>query len=207
LAGGAAEQPAGSARAHTRLGVLACGRSAWWPRRSGCRLCCRHRVRVRVWHPVSSVRCERPVFHGAGPRDRCPVRASERPGVHCPASGVRALRRPLCPTGMRSRGVAMGQEPHGWDGRGRRGRPPCPRRRVVCPLALEAGAGRAGPAEGRLGPGRRGRWLAVGQVDRERLGCARASPVGSSWRRPRCVVNMGPRGKAAWSLEAFPAEL
>src|SRR5215218_11575 len=45
-------------------------------------------------------------------------------------------------------------------------------------LALEAGAGRAGPAEGRLGLGRRGRWLALGPADWERLGCARGSPIG-----------------------------
>jgi hypothetical protein len=64
--------------------------------------------------PVSgaSVRCPT----RACPGDRCPVRASKRPGVQCPAPGprppapgVRAFRRPLCPTGMRSRGVAVGQ--------------------------------------------------------------------------------------------------
>ena len=53
--------------------------------------------------PVSSasVRCPR----GACPRDRVSgagVRASR-----CPVSGVRALRRPRCPTAMRSRGVAV----------------------------------------------------------------------------------------------------
>jgi len=116
-----------------------------------------HRVRVRVRHPVSSVRCERPVSDGACPGDRRPVRASERPGVQCPASGVCASR---CPTGVRLRGVAGGpaavrlgmagvgvvarhvhdgaSSARGWS------------------LALEAGAGRTGPAEGRLGLGRRG---------------------------------------------------
>jgi hypothetical protein len=44
---------------------------------------------------ASGVRCERPVFHGACPGDRCPVRASERLGVHCPASSVR------CPVSVR----------------------------------------------------------------------------------------------------------
>jgi hypothetical protein len=42
--------------------------------------------------PASGVRCERPVSRGACPSDRCPVRASERPGVQCPASDVRPFR-------------------------------------------------------------------------------------------------------------------
>jgi hypothetical protein len=83
---------------------------------------------------------------------RSPVRAS---GVRCPAgpvqvTGVRCgrlsrcpvsvRRRPLCPTGMRSWGVAVGPAAVrlGWPGS--RGRPPCPRRRVVCPR-LEPGPG------------------------------------------------------------------
>jgi hypothetical protein len=118
--------------------------------------------------PAFGVRCPT----SACPSDRCPVRTSECPvsGVRPLASRVRAFRCPLCPTAMRSWGVAVGQAAArlGWPGR--RGRPPCPRRRVVCPRlepGSKAGAGRAGPAEGRLGVGgRRGRWLAVGQVDR-----------------------------------------
>jgi hypothetical protein len=132
--------------------------------------------------PVSgaSVRCPT----GACPGVRCPVRASERPGVQCPASGVCALRRPRCPTGMRLRGVVveptavrLGDGPgvgvvarrlhdgassaQGWS------------------LALEAGAGRAGPAEGPPGLGRRrGRWLVLGPADRERLGWTPGSPIG-----------------------------
>jgi hypothetical protein len=171
----------------TWVGVSACGRSAWRPRRSGCRLCCRVRVRVRVRHPVSSVRCERPVSDGCLSSDRCPVRASERPDGQCPASGVCALRRPRCPTAMRFYGVwRWGRQPHGWDGRGRRGRPRCPWRRVVCPR-LEPGARSwrrpCWASGGRLGLGRRrGRSLALGPVDRvadrKRLGCARGSPIG-----------------------------
>jgi hypothetical protein len=50
-----------------------------------------------------------------------------------------------------------------------------------------------------------------GQVDRvadqDRLDAREHRPSVGSWRRPRCVVNVGPRGRAAWSLEAFPAEL
>jgi hypothetical protein len=59
---------------------------------------------------------------------RCPVRASERPGVRCPAwvSSVRGFPRPLCPTGRLWKG-RWGRQPHGWDGRRRRGRRPCPR--------------------------------------------------------------------------------
>jgi hypothetical protein len=79
-------------------------------------------VRVLGQRPVSGVRCERPVSTLACPRDRvqCPVRAS----------GVCALPRPLCPAEVRSWSAAVGRQPYGWDGRGRRGRPlrPCPAR-------------------------------------------------------------------------------
>src|SRR5918995_3731812 len=89
--------------------------------------------------PVSgaSEQCPRLPVHGTGVR--CPVRASERPGVSVQvsavrrpvsASGVCALPRPLCPAGERSWSAAVGRQPYGWDGRGRRGRPlrPCPAR-------------------------------------------------------------------------------
>jgi hypothetical protein len=63
--------------------------------------------------PVSgaSVRCPT----GACPGDRCPVRASERPGVQCPASGVCASR---CPTGSEVAGCGGGRQPYGlgWPG-------------------------------------------------------------------------------------------
>src|SRR5829696_2078837 len=49
------------------------GRSAWWPRRSGCRPCLRHPVGVLGQRPASSVRCERPVSTRACRGDRCPV--------------------------------------------------------------------------------------------------------------------------------------
>jgi hypothetical protein len=138
--------------------------------------------------PVSgaSVRCPT----GACPGDRCLVRASARPGVQCPASGIRAsgvrcVRRDEVAgcgggAGSRTAGMAGGgvvarhvhdgaSSARGWS------------------LALEAGAGRAGPAEGRLGLGRRrGRWLAVGQADRvadrERLDAREDRPSGGSWR-------------------------
>jgi hypothetical protein len=82
--------------------------------------------------PVSgaSGQCPRLSVHGTGVQ--CPVRASERPGVRCPvwASGVCGLPRPLCPAEVRSGSAAVGRQPDGWDGRGRRGRPlrPCPAR-------------------------------------------------------------------------------
>jgi len=55
------------------VGRPACGRSAWWPRRSGCRPRLRHPVHVLGQCPLSGVRCERPVSTLACPRDRCPV--------------------------------------------------------------------------------------------------------------------------------------
>ena len=138
----------------TRLGVPACGRSAWWPRRSGCRPRLLHPVHVLGQCPVSgaSDQCPRLPVHGTAVQ--CPVRASERPGVRCPASGVGV--RCLCVAASAVSGRSevlergVGRQPYGWDGRGRRGRPlrPCPARRLLesAPL-LEAGAGGAGPAE------------------------------------------------------------
>jgi hypothetical protein len=169
LAGGAAGQPAGSARAHARFGRLSVRSLAWWPRRSGCQLCCRHRVRVRVWHPVSSVRCERPV--STGPVQvtgvRCGRLSVQVSTIRPPASGVRCPRvaASAVSNGNEVAGVAWAGSRMAGMARGRRGRPPCPRRRVVCSRlepGLEADAGRAGPADDRLGLGRRGRWLAVG---------------------------------------------
>jgi hypothetical protein len=116
------------------------------------------------------------------------VSASERPGVQCPVSGVRhpCVRRPRCPTAMRLRGVAVGPAAVrlGMAGVGvvarhvHDGASSAP----GWSLALEAGAGRAGPRRVDLdwssswevvstGPGRPG-------GRRERLGCARGSPIG-----------------------------
>jgi hypothetical protein len=78
----------------TRLGVPARDRSAWWPRGAGCRPCRRHSVRVLGQRPASSVRCERQcprVSARSVSGVRCPVRASERLGVQCPMSSVRAF--------------------------------------------------------------------------------------------------------------------
>ena len=177
LAGAAAEQPAGCATASTRLQVSACGRSAWRPSRSGCRLCCRHGVRVR---PASGVQC--PVRASGVPR--VPVHVTGvrcgRLSVQCPVSGPRrpCVRRPLCPTGMRSRGVAVGPPAArlGWPGSAwspamSMTARPLPEVRVWRSKLAQA---RAGPAEGRLGLGRRrGRWLAVGK------------PTGRGWMRAR----------------------
>ena len=126
----------------TRLGVPARGRSAWWPRRSGCRPRLRHPVHVLGQRPVSSVRC--PVratsVHAClstGPVSsvRCGRLSIQVSAVRCGrpvwTSGVCALPRPLCPAEVRSWSATVGQ-PYGWDGRGRRGRPlrPGPARRL-----------------------------------------------------------------------------
>ena len=100
------------------MGVPARGRSAWWPRRSGCRPCLRHSVGVLGQRPVSgaSDQCPRVPIQTTGVQ--CPVRASERPGVRCPVSGVRAFPRPLCPAEVRSCSAAVGQAAArlGWPG-------------------------------------------------------------------------------------------
>jgi hypothetical protein len=118
---------------------------------------------------VSSASVRRPVS-GAGVQQhacpvhaavRCPVRASERPDVRCPVSsvgvrcpawvpGVCGFPRPLCPAGGGG-GVAVGRQPHGWDGRRQRGRLPCPRPVRRRPGSEPGGRGwrrSAGSAEG-----------------------------------------------------------
>jgi hypothetical protein len=129
----------------------------------------RHPVGVLGQRPASSVRCERTVSTRACPRDRCPVRAYERPGVRrsvssvgvrCPAwaSGVQRGR----PVSVRSRVRCVrpgcGQEGGGGAGSrmaGMAGVGVVARRvhdwLVVCPgrhLAAEAGAARAGSSGG-----------------------------------------------------------
>jgi hypothetical protein len=153
--------------------------------------------------PVSgvSVRCPTVPVHVTGVRCGRP----ERSGVQCPAAGVRASRRPLCPTGMRSRGVAV--EPHGWDGRVG----------VVASdvhdgalsvrgwsLALEAGAGRAEPAQGRRGLGRRrGRWLhwakPTGRLDACEVRPSGAVDGGDHAAWSLCEAS----GWVGWPLRAF----
>jgi hypothetical protein len=140
---------------------------------------------------------------GACPSDRCPVS-----GVRCgrlsvqvssvrpPVSGVRGFRRPLCPTGMTSWSVVVGQAAArlGWPGVGvvaRRVQDGASSARGRS-LALEAGAGHAGPAEGRLGRGRRrGRWAVARST---------AWPTGRGWMRAR-VARRSVAGDdhAAWS--------
>jgi hypothetical protein len=96
----------------TRLGVPACGRSAWWPRRSGRRPRLRHlsASSASVRCPVSgaSDRCPRLPVHGTAVQ--CPVRAFERPGVRCPASGVgvRCLCVAACAVSGRSEVLERG---------------------------------------------------------------------------------------------------
>jgi hypothetical protein len=171
----------------TRLGVPARGRSAWWPRRSGCRPRLRQPVHVLGQRPMSSVRCpvsgvsdQCPRLPVHGTDVQCPVRASERPGVRCPASAVRwpvlasgvcALPRPLCPAEVRSWSAAVGQAAVrlGWPGS------------AWSPASSMPGSSSAwveprarswrrwcwAQPRPRFGPGRRrGRWLGSGQLDR-----------------------------------------
>jgi hypothetical protein len=210
----------------TRWGGPARARWAWWPRRCGC-----GRAFVSVSVSSASVRC--PVS-GAGVqqhaclsrRPLCGVRCGrlsvQMSGVRCPAwvSGVRGFPRPLCPAGG-GEGWRRGRQPHGWDGRRRRGRLPCPRpvgRRPSRSLAVEAGPGLLGQGRGRLGLGRRS-WAVVGQwLGRPRgrpgwAGWARGSPVGgepgcAARRRLRWVVIVcgpGPSRLVAASLLGWTA--
>ena len=113
----------------TRLGVPARGRSAWWPRRSGCRPRRRHlsASSASVRCPVSGVRC--PVratsVHAClstGPLSsvRCGRLSVQVSAVRRPvsASGVCALPRPLWPAEVRSWSAALGQAAVrlGWPG-------------------------------------------------------------------------------------------
>ena len=181
----------------TRLGVPAGVRSAWrvpGVRRPAVPL---SPVRVLGWCSASSVRSECPMATRACPRVRCPVRASERPGVgvRCgrPVSGRSRVR---CPTGVRSWSAAVGQAAAGWDGRGRRGRPLYPRPTRDLPsqsMALEASGGRAGPAEAsaRTRPSSC-RWLGSGQVD--------CGPTRIGRMRTRIAVGREPGCAARFAL-------
>jgi hypothetical protein len=123
-----------------------------------------------VRRPVSgaSGQCPRVPIHATAVRVRCGRLSVQVSGVRCPAwaSGVRAFPRPLCPTGVWSGEWRWGRQPHGWDGRGRRGRPPCPRLARRLPGSAPGGRDGRRPCwvqrRRRLGLGRRrGRWLAV----------------------------------------------
>jgi hypothetical protein len=192
----------------TRLGVPACGRSAWWPRRSGCRPRLRQPVHVLGQRPVSGVRCPvsgasdqcpRLPVHGTGVQ--CPVRAFERPGVRCPASGVgvRCLFVAASAVSGRSevleRGGGAGSPMAGMAGVGVVARcvharlVGCLSRRLVSKLAQAV----LGQPRRRCGPGRRrGRWLGQWPArPRGRsgwAGCTRGSFVGGS----RCAASSPP---------------
>jgi hypothetical protein len=142
LAGGAAGQPAGSARAHAGLGVSACGRSRGG--QGGPDASC---AVVTVSAFVSGIRC--PV---SGASVRCSTGPVQVTGVRCgrlsvrvstvrpPASGVRCpcVAASAVSNGNGVVGVAWAGSRMAGMARGRRGRPPCPRRRVACPR-LEPG--------------------------------------------------------------------
>jgi hypothetical protein len=117
----APQAPSTGTRRNTMGYSPARARWAWWLKRCGGRPCLRQRASVLGQRPESSVRCGCPAarvpVHAAAVR--CPVRASERPDVRCPAwvSGVRGFPRPLCPAGRWWR-VALGQAAAwlGWPG-------------------------------------------------------------------------------------------
>ena len=186
--------------------------------------------------PVSgaSVQCPRVPVHATGVQ--CPVRTSERPGVRCGrlsvqvsgvqcpvssvASGVHAFRVRCVRPGGRG-GRRGGRQPRGWDGRGRRGRPPCPRPARRLPESAPGDRGWRRPCWASGGVGLDlavvvgGGW-AVARSTACRpggVGCARESPVvgelgwAARWR-PRSVVIVeapGPGRLVATSLPARTA--
>jgi len=141
----------------TRWDGPARARWAWWPRRCGCRPCLRRRAGVLGQRPESSVWCGCPAsrvpVHAAAVR--CPVWVSGRPDVRCPVSSV-GVRCPWVSAstvsgrevverwrwaGSRMAGMAgVGVVACGVHGQFVVGPGPS--------LAVEPGAGRAGPAEG-----------------------------------------------------------
>ena len=153
---------------------------------------------------------------------RCGRLSVQMSGVRCPAwvSGVRGFPRPLYPAGRLWRG-AVGRQPHGWDGRRRRGRLPCPRPVRRLPGSEPGGRGWPRPcwsAEGSAWTWPSS-WAVVGQrLGRPRgrpglAGWARGSPVGGEsgcaarWRL-RCVVIVcgpGPGRLVAASLLGWTA--
>ena len=168
----------------TRVRVSACGRSAWRPKRvrmpavvsSPCpRSCPASGVQCPVRASgvrrgpvqVTGVRCGRLSVQVSSVRRPVSVRRGVRRGVRLRgvAVGPAAVRLGMAGVGVVARHVHDGaSSARGWS------------------LALEAGAGRAGPAKGRLGLGRRrGRWLALGQADRERLDAREDRPSEGSW--------------------------
>jgi hypothetical protein len=179
------------------VGGPARGRWGWWPRRSGCRPCLRHRVGVLGQRPAG-VRCGRPASTRASPRDavQCLVRASGRPGVRRPAwaSGVRAIPRPRCPTGVRS-WTGGGGQAAAWPGGP--GSAWSPAVSTAGSSAARVGIWRSrlaqavlGQRRHRLGLGRRrGRWLGSGWVarvaDQDRPDAREDRPLAGE---PRCAA-------------------
>jgi hypothetical protein len=160
LAGEVAGQPAGSARAQTRLGSqrMVAGRGGQGGPDAGCAVVTVPAFVSGIRCPVSSVRCKRPVSTGACPRDRCPVRrlsvqeSSVRPpaSVRCGVRGVRRHEVAGCGGGASRRTAGMAGvgvvARHVHDGASSA---------EVGAWRSKLATGRVGPAEGRLGRGRR----------------------------------------------------
>jgi hypothetical protein len=132
------------------------------------RPCLRQRVGVLGQRPESSVWCGCPAsrvpVHAAAVR--CGRLSVQMSGVRCSAwvSGVRGSRVHCVRLGGCG-GVAVGRQPHGWDGRRRRGRLTCPRPVRRLPGSEPGGRGwrrSAGSAEGSAWAWPRGRWLGSG---------------------------------------------
>jgi hypothetical protein len=169
-------------------------RWAWWPRRCGCRPCLRRRAGVLGQRPESTVWCGCPAarvpVHAAAVR--CPVWVSGRPDVRCPVSSV-GVRCPWV-----SASTVSGREVvERWRWAGSRMAGMAGVGVVACgvhgqfvvglgrSLAVEPGAGRAGPAEGSAWTWPSswavvGSWLGRARGRPGLAGCAGGSSVG--WR-------------------------
>jgi hypothetical protein len=155
--------------------------------------------------PLSGVRCGRLSVQVSGVRRGCPVSVGSR--VHC-----------VRPGGC---GGAVGRQPHGWDGRRRRGRRPCPRPVRRLPGSEPGGRGWRRPcwASGGVdldfavvvGAGRGTGWVAHA-VDRDGLDGRGDRPLVASRGAQRggdyaAWSSCAAQGRVAWSLRASWAGL
>ena len=156
--------------------------------------------------PLSGVRCGRLSVQMSGVQHGCPVSVGSR--VHCVRPGGGG-------------GWRWGRQPHGWDGRGRHGRPRCPGASSSAARAEPGGRGwrrSAGSAEGSVWTWPSS-WAVVEIVARSTAGATRTRLDG---RGDRPLVasrgalrggdyaawsSCGARGRVAWSLRASWAGL
>jgi hypothetical protein len=126
---------------------------------------------------------------------QCPVRASERPGVGVWCGRPVSVRsRVRCSTGARSWSAAVGQAAAGWDGRGRRGRPPYPRPARRLPKSEHGARSWRRPcwASGGVDPDLAvvvevvGQWPGRPRADQDRPDAREDRPSGGSRGAQRC---------------------